>query len=1645
MPVFDPKKRVYLRSLGIDPDQVDEIDEAESNSIPTQPTSNVVKPNINPFGAARREFIRSALPAVAGSSAAAFTWPIAAGLAPTTGGASIAIPFIASALAGVGTAAGTRYAQEKVLPKILPQSEGEKYIRQQQEDIEQQKLATTLGGIGANLVGGFKPNIRNLLSVPGTVKTLAKGVKPSVEELANLANISAGAGLPTAISVGGHLARGEEIDPLYLALDMLGGALFSEPNIIGRNIFGFHPSVRSKKTEAETIPVKSEITPSKTTPIETEPISQYEQELARLEAKEKPEIGALTELENQVKAKKKEAELLKQIASAEAASQKQATVLAKQYKRTDAAIAKHHGMEPEFWDRLSEESRGQLRELYRRDVAQRKLEEEYLKTPIEEQERAKQPSKIEAGDIEEQLKIEEAKAQGKIYPKDLPTESEILGEERPSRYAEGDETLLDKQQESELSKLASERLKPLVEGAKEKGVSLVPDSEWHNFFRRLGVLRNTKLTKEGKIFKSDGTEVKGEALVREGLQEAVAKINPDLATIDTWPHELFHIFFDDYGKLKGGNPILAKKALKAVEENSTYQQWKEARLKQNKAGDPEEYLTTLTGEDSVRNLLKTDSDGSITRFFKDFWANIKSRFGKGKPEDFARLMSNKLLYDAPFHEIYGVEDITGGAKNVKLSESEEKKPDRTGIPGIESAGNEPIFSFEKGFGGKRSLYINFLTEVKKLSLENAIKKADVIYPKELEIGEMRRKLAESDEELPGEGSAIPPTDKRQIKEGQDLLDEYIEEFRKRAGIKHTEANKQWFIGETEKARELETEGESNLTKAKELNITKARSTRQAEDEGEGLPLGMSKTTPISENESSEAKISIESHSTPWGIKLLTPRFDKIAERFNNATGNYVSKQLNTMEAWRSRQEGQIANKGIQLIRNSTLSKESFPSIVKHLWKLDNSGLSKVSLGDKQKSFVQDFIIWIREPRNLQIKEGLLVKGATGFRTAGVKEDGYFPNMLDPQVAYEWAEGGANAKTYDELYVKHRMSKGESEIEARKVLQEYKVALGHEAVPNLEFGALRKAEGLGLPFELVDKNLGSVMVRYGRRASKDLAFYKFIQKDRKMLKALNMYDQYGKRVEPGEEKDIEDISSAEETKKALRSVFDIDATKLNERINAFSRVAANTVMGIGTAARNVATMPTFLAPYVKISQLPLLAKALIKMNDSAKRAFENNAIRSSFADFDTAGDFVNHPDPMIRRLSEAAYILRKYQGRELADKMEGWYYFTLGELLAKDNLASAKNGDKGSMDFIKRFGDTIDGGYETLLKENTPITEDHIGAISKRFVDAVRGTYGPEGLPSSVIEGIASPFLALSRFNIEKANTIWKDVMVPLKRDKNWGPLVKLLFAGILDGAAIEALNELLTNKRGPDPTINEALKSNNTEEIVAKTIGLLQLSSAAGIITDAAKLGSNALQGKSVKYVNPLSFPLYSLGQEVVINNTVDMLGALREGEDFFDVFASYLTALGTQGVQTYRYFDANITRPEEAKRKERFRDIRTFQEMSGEREHGSPEHQNVIGRSKLKEFKRTGDIEKAKELLPDLLKTALIKSEGDSEKLSSELEKIKKNQYATIPNPSSMPGSFKKYIEFLVETQGVDNAKERLLDYINQNLVNKEKAKMIP
>src|SRR5204862_3664373 len=122
-------------------------------------------------------------------------------------------------------------------------------------------------------------------------------------------------------------------------------------------------------------------------------------------------------------------------------------------------------------------------------------------------------------------------------------------------------------------------------------------------------------------------------------------------------------------------------------------------------------------------------------------------------------------------------------------------------------------------------------------------------------------------------------------------------------------------------------------------------------------------------------------------------------------------------------------------------------------------------------------------------------------------------------------------------------------------------------------------------------------------------------------------------------------------------------------------------------------------------------------------------------------------------------------------------------------------------------------------------------------------------------------------------------------------------------------------------TVKEVYLNAEPKNIAAKVIGLWQLSSTAGIISDFAKVGSNLVQGKGIKYNNPLSFPLYSFATDVLAKNTSDLVSSIESGDDPIDSLASYIGAIATQSSQTYRYIDANYINPELAKRKEAFRD----------------------------------------------------------------------------------------------------------------------------
>lgn len=796
------------------------------------------------------------------------------------------------------------------------------------------------------------------------------------------------------------------------------------------------------------------------------------------------------------------------------------------------------------------------------------------------------------------------------------------------------------------------------------------------------------------------------------------------------------------------------------------------------------------------------------------------------------------------------------------------------------------------------------------------------------------------------------------------------------------------------------------------------------------------------------------YHSPFGLKFLTPRFDKIHERFQNYTGKAITKNLHDFRSYVDQTEGWVANRLIQAVRDSELSSEQLENVRRYLYDLDATGKKpNYMLTGAQQKLVDEHIAIMKEARKKQINDGA---GFVRFgpkrdqvRMAGMKPEGYYPNMMSPEVLYQFIEhpAEASAKKYTGLWEDYLVKKGLGKGEAKDVIAKYRAAINNKLTSETDFGAVRKAEGYGLPYELIDNNLARTYSRYGRRFARDVGFIKYFQNNPEMRKAFNIPDQMGVHDFTGAEKIEDNIASTPIIQDALRSVRGLDAENMNPYLSAGNRVVGNVVMGVGTALRNLVSEPAFIAPYLKVKQLPNMLEAVGKMfsNDYTRRAFQNNAIRATFEDFDSAGNYKLNGNPVLDKFGKMAAVLRKYQGRDLSDRLEGLYAFTVGDITARQNIAAAKMGDKQAVKWLEQFGNNVD--VPKLAEKTAEVRQEDIDTLAKNFVDHVRGTYSASGLPSFAIEGGLAPFTSLSRFGIEKANTVWKDAFLPAGKG-DFRPLLKLSLGTLLTGAAIEQLNEMLTNKRGPDATIKEVKEYGSAEDIAAKVIGLWQLGSMAGIITDYAKMGTNFAQGKATKFNNPLSFPLYSFMTDNLGHNLADFATAIREGEDPVEAITSLIEQVTVNGMQTARYAQANLTDEgaKQAARKENFRDKRVYDELvNDEVAPVSEDRPNVIAGSQKREFKQTKDLEEASVLAKKLITEAFDKHRKDPIKLKKALLGLKINNYQTFPNLENEPAEFWDYVEYLKQTQGEDAAVNKMNDYFLQNQFNKIKSGMMP
>ena len=353
-----------------------------------------------------------------------------------------------------------------------------------------------------------------------------------------------------------------------------------------------------------------------------------------------------------------------------------------------------------------------------------------------------------------------------------------------------------------------------------------------------------------------------------------------------------------------------------------------------------------------------------------------------------------------------------------------------------------------------------------------------------------------------------------------------------------------------------------------------------------------------------------------------------------------------------------------------------------------------------------------------------------------------------------------------------------------------------------------------------------------------------------------------------------------------------------------RLAGNLVMGHGTALRNLASIPTQLAPYdVKIRDI---FSGLSNLSSTRRRAYESGAARINPREFEYLGD-IGNPDPWVNRMDRISNFLRKWQGRDMSDKIEAEVFYGIGEEWAKNMLAT-KN---------ERLLQRASGEPGYKIPEHP--TQEDISKLAAGFVRLTRGSYGPQGLPSWALSGNIAPFAALQRFGIEKWNNVAKDVVQPLKQG-NLMPFLKYTLSGVMTGAMIEQMNELLAGKKGSDLNVSESLaayaETQDPEILSQKIIGLMQLSSYAGIMGDFMKMASRAAAGKELSYSNPISMPLYTLATDTFGENLSAAIGGLRSGEDPINVLAELVKSVPLQTIQAGRYLSGHFNK-EETQRKE--------------------------------------------------------------------------------------------------------------------------------
>ena len=1559
------QQRRVLVSMGYNPDEAQDASLEEfygqqqpTLSNPEQPSSIKAKPSVG--GVLVRQAGTSIGPTAAGFAAGG---KVTAATAPILGPWAV----IPGLVTGIVTGVATSYLQKKAIKALAPQ-----FAEQLQQDVEQRPVVSAAGSLlGSGVI--VKPDPRAIIGAGKAIRALTTGGKPVAADIGNLVNVGTGAGIPAA-QEGYAAVTGKDVDPAAAALNIVGGALLNNPNRIGRALGGTANTYSTPDISLTPEQVRAKGPLVENTPL---PATQGDSGNILLDALYSKALE--TKLNPDVLARP--GELTPKIAK-------------------EAAIPELQTPDPVAQDNAIK-------------LADKKL-----------------AARIEKAEAESAGKAETVAAElGKPNTKSLDYESEIATmldkplqekalptSQRIPLSKETPPLKLKQEYGREMKTALEQNPEQILQGLNKKGISSTPTEAWVSTMERLGQARDIGIAHDGNLVSTKtGKPIAGVAYLRDTLGNALAKVNPKLAGLDTWPHELTHIFIDD---LANGPSKLGQKIVKdghsIVAQSPEFIKAKAA----NPELTPHEFLTQGVGEDVVRRLLSTDDKGKFGNWLQDFWSFAKHKFGKGTQEDYKRLLSNKLLIDAPASET----KLSGSPTTVpqesqesylkqqqnaeiqriiakvnsgkKLTDAEVRIAERLEYP----PGTHPSV----GSTDWKKAVTEWTEKIYREQNGSPLKEGDVkfagLQPGFAEIGlkgwpmyniENKAGLNEklvfgstvSRKTLQDAGYQIPKSEL--IREAAAELDHIADFTRAEFDMMYKEG------GYTKEAVRLGETVKSNPELVAKLEDLKTgallkQQSHIANNDIEGMLLEGDKSQFFSEAYGA----ATETGSGGETAKLISGDTEHITKLAKEQYEQTVSS---------------LGPVGGPVVADSDVSVPVLRSAIEKI-AVHKSPEAKI-LSDK----FTDFYEALRANRG-EFINGLTrpLKDILGLRFNGTNfKDYILQNNESAQKVLDFMSGKSNIKlNADEQKAVDLIDNIIKRVQAEQA-----------ARPDITIDVPDFSTG----------NLMDVMTRYLDKVSRRLANYDIIRTP-EVANALKT-----------------DLGKSSEVQTVLRDIQGA-AQNLGARQIALGYFTRSLMLGPLTGARDYVSNITIGMQHMDSGQvLKAYVDATANIGKNLAESFKAGVNRENISSIELGDDGTGN---LIKLLRRGRDIISDVQGRNWLEQVTRATAYGQGKFLALDNMFQYSQGKLSKQG--ERFLDKFHPDKNWRNNKTGQLTPEEIQKIAGRYTESVQGTYDLRGLPHFMVEGPLSQVFSLAKWNVEKTNNFMKHVITPAVKHGDYRPLIMQTLGMFIGGAAVTKLTELITKRRDKHASVAEIKQADSkeqkiTSEMFYKILGLVSASGYGGILGEVTHNIMDKVYGKN----KPLSYNNAFLElADNLSDNLVSVIHAIDEGAGP-EIVVDALTKAVEDNVQMVRLAASYIDKDKIDKidRGNKYRDLRTFNRLYdkpiSDLSNVTPD--NDLVNKETKTFKRTDDLKEAAKLLPNLIKKAVVDAKGDPDRLRANLSSLKKNSYQTMPSPDTFPTGFLQYVTFLKETQGEEAAKERLMDFLKQREVNKMKNELIP